>query len=122
MPPRPRLPAGTELVVALVVCATRRSDQARLWLQAGDRIVVDGDFQGLIHGRVLSGTKTAIGLVQADLARLTYADGRPVIAGGATPKPASTTSGPAVTPPVPAEERQGYLQGRRLLNFWDMPR
>ncbi len=124
MPPRARLPVGTELIVALPVCVQRRSDQANLWLSAHDRLVIENDFSGLIFGRVLSGKKVGISFVHGDLGRMTYADGRAVVPGGVTGAAAvAPTGAPVPSAPLPqAPPAVGYLKGRRLLDPWDMPR
>lgn len=128
MPLRASIPAGTELRVALPVCAKRRSDGANLWLAFGDRVVIDSDAGTVLHGRVLSGLKVAVSLVNADLARFTFADGSAIPPGGASLTPLQPAAAPAPAPaatyqPAPALSAEaGYLKGRPLLDFWDMPR
>ncbi len=126
MYPRTRLSAGTLLVVALTVVVTRRRDQASILLYAGDRIEVEADHGGLIHGRLASGTRTEIRIVQADLARMTHDDGRAITAGGtgttlAPPRPGLLAKSQAGAKPQD-EAASGYLKGRALLDFCDMGR
>ena len=128
MPVRSSIPAGTELRVALPLCVKRRSDGSNLWLAFGDRLVIDTDGGNRLDGRMLSGLKVAITLVNADLARLTFDDGSAILPGGATLTPLQQAAAPATAPaaayqPAPALSAEaGYLKGRPLLDFWDMPR
>lgn len=128
MPVRPSIPAGTELRVALPLCVKRRSDGANLWLAFGDRLVIDSDAGTRLDGRVLSGLKVAVSLVNGDLARLTFDDGTAILQGGATLTPLQQAAAPATAPaaayqPAPAlSASAGYLKRRPLLDFWDMPR
>lgn len=128
MPVRPSIPTGTELRVALPLCVKRRNDGSNLWLAFGDRLVIDSDAGTRLDGRMLSGLKVAVSLVNADLARLTFADGSAILPGGATLTPLQQAVGSAPAPaaayqPAPAlSTKAGYLKGRPLLDFWDMPR
>lgn len=104
----PRIIKGTELVVAHPVHVMARGTQTLLDLKPGERLIVDSDFGGLVHGhlpdRVIAGQAITVSLGYRDLPALTRRDGRPA----------------QIDAAVIGRGERGYLQNRALLEFWDM--